>query len=296
MKRLLVRSSWFGVIFLFLITALTFILPTTNYQLPTTFAAITPGCETPPGSDLPRVTGGLVSTPSLGSGTQFYTSEGKCVVNDATVFVPFKIPTVNDLKSLYFTQKNSSTITKTTITPISSPGATQTDIPFNSATGYNIYNITGSFNNLVLSGNNQDGNNPNGNTGVVFVDGYLNITSNYTYGGANDGAVFIVSGNIYIESDVTTIDAVLIAGGRIYTATTVGTINPCVASAVSVPTKLTVNGSLISLTQSSPIVFCRNLLSTNNTEAAEIIFHQPKYLVLLRNTVAQTLQKWTEIQ
>ena len=171
-----------------------------------------------------------------------------------------------------------------------------------------IYLIEG---NLTVSGNNSGTQ-----SGVVFVDGNLTFTGNYCYGatgattGAGDncssasspsgtiGAVFIVRGDLNIAPSVTRIDAVLISEGIIYTAGA-----GCSLPAPATPgtnSQLVINGSLISLKQppitdpnASYIRFCRKL--SNNTLAAEIINHQPKYVVILRHLLSDTLQRWSEI-
>lgn len=157
----------------------------------------------------------------------------------------------------------------------------QSDIPF--TTGFDhIYHITG---NLNISGN-QTGT----QTGVVFVDGNLNFTSDYTYGTNSTGAVFVVKGNINIASNVIRVDAVLISEGTIYTAAAADAT--CATSSVS-SNQLTINGSLVSLNPDKPIKFCRDL--TDDTQPAEKINHQVKYSVILRDLYSDTLQKWSEI-
>ncbi|MBU1000252.1 hypothetical protein KKE78_02560, partial [Patescibacteria group bacterium] len=106
-----------------------------------------------------------------------------------------------------------------------------------------------------------------------------------------------VGGNVLIDKSVTQVDAVIISSGKIYTATN-ASANPIAittCSSSSVPAgQLVVNGSLISLDSSKPIEFCRKL--ANNSQPAEQIIHQPKYLIILRNLFADTMEKWSEIQ
>lgn len=193
--------------------------------------------------------------------------------------------------------KTSSTLhsqTTSTVTkhPTLTGDRTQDDILFSLGSDH-IYNITG---NLNIS------NNPSGNqtTGVVFVDGNLNFTSNYNYGTNLTGTVFVVQGDINIDTAVTRIDAVLISEGIIYTAG-----SKCNTSSV-VANQLVINGSLISLKQppdTEPnavyIKFCRKLGETgalkDSTDPAEKINHQVKYLVILRDLLSDTYQKWSEI-
>lgn len=179
--------------------------------------------------------------------------------------------------------ESSSGVTKH---PPLSGDRTQTDIPFTTGSNH-VYNVTGSLN---ISGNNS-GN----ETGVVFVSGNLNFTTNYTYGTPLTGTVFVVNGNINIDPAVTRIDAVLISSGTIYTAGAGCSlaINPGTNS------QLVINGSLISLSEDNKIEFCRKLGETgtkkDSTDPAELINHQVKYLVILRDLISETYQKWSEI-
>lgn len=178
------------------------------------------------------------------------------------------------------------------ITYIANPTSAATDSDF-------IYHVAGNL--------NIEGNNDGDGTGVVFVDGNLNFNGNYCYGAtgatatgtADDcsaatspagliGAVYIVKGDINIASNVTRIDAVLIAEGTIYTEGA-----ECSKSSPPAGSPLTINGSLISLNPLKPPVFCRTLL--DNSQPAEKINHQVKYLVILRNLISDTYQKWSEI-
>lgn len=246
------------------------LLLTTYYQLPTIHAQVPAGCATPPPSSFPRV-GGLVTTPNIDSTSKFYTSpEGRCIVSSQTPFVPYKIPTYADLKSLYYDQ-SKSTAKKTT--PITSLPAS--------------FTVDGIY---VTSGDLTINSSPTGGgTQIVFVEGNLIFSDNYTYGSRSSGTVFVVKGNVNINQSVKQIDAVIISSGTICTA----------YNGISCPTsnviasQLTINGSLVSLDSTKPIQFKRNL--TDNTQAAEVINHQPKYLVLLRNIFSLTLQKWSEI-
>ena len=211
---------------------------------------------------------GLISTPSLGTGTKFYTSpEGKCIVSEETIFVPFKIPTYDDLKSQYYTQSKA---TKSTISTLPLTIADQT-----------IYFVNGDLN--ISSSPTAGG------TAVVFVEGNLFINANITYGTAQTGLVFVVRGDVNIAQSVTGVNAVIISGGIICTA-----FDGAFCPAGNVTTsQLVINGSFISLDSAKPIRFRRTL--TDNTAAAEVINHQVKYLVILRNLFSETVQKWSEV-
>lgn len=145
-----------------------------------------------------------------------------------------------------------------------------------------IYYITGDLTVPVGSSITVD------KTGIIFTDGNLTINTNLTYTNENAGLVFIAQGDIIINPSVTRIDAVLIASGHIYTAGANCSHNTPVTAS-----QLIINGSLISLTSNNNIEFCRNL--SNNNNPAEVINQQPKYLVILKDLFADTLQKWSEI-
>lgn len=212
----------------------------------------------------PVVTG-LASAPKL---TQnLVSSSGACAINTRAAFLPFKIPNFDDLKSLYY---NQAKVTKKTISTISNVTI------FN---GDTVYYDNG---NLSVTGN------PTGTgTQVIFVNGKLDIAANYKYGDAQSGTVFIVKGNVNIDLSVTRIDAIIITEGTIYTAG-----SPCTKSSVRTG-PLVINGSLISLAENSPPKFCRTL--GINNKPAEKIIHQVKYLVILRNLLSDTFQRWSEI-
>lgn len=163
------------------------------------------------------------------------------------------------------------------------------DIPLTNSD--HVYHING---NLTI-GNNIPGN----KTGVIFVDGNLLInpsSKKLTDGGANSGLVFVVKGDVNIDKDVTQVDAVIISEGTICTAYD-GT--SCLDGNTPTP-QLEVNGSLISLNGAADAIkFRRSLGETgalkDSTDPAEKINHQVKYLVILRDLLSDTYQKWSEI-
>lgn len=242
-----------------LITVIIFItlLPSTHAQTPT--------CTT----STPRAEG-LVSAPQQSLTSKFGTSSGACIIDPKASFVPFKIPTFDDLKSLYFDQSKATK--STALTSISST---------TTFSGDTVYYVNGD---LTVSGT------PTGSgTPVIFINGNLNITSNYTYGTPLTGTVFIVKGNVNIFSSISRIDTEIISEGTICTAYD-GISCPAINTTSS---QLVINGSLISLNSATPIKFRRTL--SDNTLPSEKINHQVKYLVILRNIFSETLQKWTEI-
>lgn len=173
--------------------------------------------------------------------------------------------------------------------PILTGDKTQANIPFDGTTDH-IYHITG---NLTISGNNAGTR-----TGVVFVSDNLNITGNYFYGSSSVtgpvaptiGTVFVVKSNVNIHKDVTRIDAVIISEGIICTAYD-GTSCPANVSA----SQLTINGSLISINQTDAVSIKFHRSLADNTQPAEKINHQVKYLVILKDLYSDTLQKWSEV-
>lgn len=208
---------------------------------------------------------GLISAPSL-SGI-FSNPTGQCIVDPKAGFAPFKIPGYDDLKSLYFIQ---SKLTKSTITSV--PASFSAD---------GLYQVTGD---LIVSSN------PTGTgTQLIFVGGNLNISQNYTYGSNQSGTVFIVKGNINVNPTVTRIDAVLISEGQF--CSIIQSNGACKSSGTD--QQLVINGSVISLSQDKPPIFDRSL--ADNSQPAELINHQVKYLVILRNLLSDTFQRWSEI-
>ncbi len=232
------------------------------------------------GGGTPARAQGLVTSPSLTGGSKFG-STGACIANDPKVaFAPFKIPTYADLKSIYFDQSN---LPKDFIKGNILPGDFKND---------GIHIIKGDLN-IQKS--------PNGSgTQVIFVDGndpdqkgQLTINKNIIFHSSDGGGglVFVVRDDVLIDKDVTQIDAVIISSGKIYTAIEKDQ-SSCQTSNTQANT-LVINGSLISLNADNPAIFCRKLADNNNP--AEIINAQPKYLVILRDLMSDTYQKWSEI-
>lgn len=190
-----------------------------------------------------------------------------CVISDRAAFVSYKLPTYDDLKSIYFTQSKVAKVTNNTTS-------------LGSATDNTVYNYTNTSSDITTGTYNYSG------TSVIFIEGSIYINGNIT-GPTDKGLVLVVKNNVNIDRNVNRVDAVIIAGGPIYTAG-VG----CASSSI-VAGQLVINGSLISLNQANPPVFCRNL--NDNSQAAEKIVWQPKYLVILKDLFSDIYQKWSEI-
>ncbi len=204
---------------------------------------------------------GLVTAPAV-SGK--FSSSGGCITDPKSAFVPFKIPTFDDLKSLYYTQSKARKVTELKGNNNDYVYYTSGDLTLDSPS-----DITG----------NQ--------TGVVFVNGKLFITKDIKGNNPKSGLVLIARGDVIVDPTVIQIDAVIISSGVIFTAGA-----NCDSSSIQT-NQLTINGSLISLTETNPIRFCRQL--TDNTLAAEVIKNQVKYLVILKDLLSDTYQKWAEI-
>jgi hypothetical protein len=125
-------------------------------------------------------------------------------------------------------------------------------------------------------------------TVVVFIDGDLYIDSDVNYGSDSaSGLVLVAKGNIYIAASVKKINAILVNESYIYTSG---------SSTIPVPNsqQLVVNGSVISLAQNGArIYFSRSL--NPNSQPAEVVNYQPKFLVLLRGLMTQSYTIQREI-
>lgn len=235
---------------------------------------------------------GLVSGITM-SGT-FGNPTGQCVIDQKAAYVNFKVPNYDELKSIFYTQNKSATLS--TITPTTTPGCPGGDsviltrlVVTNSPTLKPVINVqcnitriadTNPTNGpLFAAGTNQ--------TVVIFADNNLYIDTDLNYGGDSYGLVIIAKGDIYIDPAVKKINAVLVNQGSVYT-------NSSSTSLVPNSQQLVINGSLINLSQTaSRINFNRSL--NNNYVPAEVVNYQPKYLVLLRGLLTQSYTIQREI-
>ncbi len=282
--------------FLFILLSFSFFLFPFSFTPPT--SAQTPGaCSSNPVATI--VQDGLVSTPSLGN-NNLVTSTGICIIDSKAAFAPYKIPSYDDLKSLYYTQaKSSATVTKyiPTNPPSGSNDVYESSVTLNDSNV--LYFVNGNL--IKRAGQSFGCSNCNSGVGLVFVERDLTINSNIIR--RSGGFVFVVKGNVNINPSVTEINAVIISGGTICTsADFTDPANPtCPSGTVANSSQLVINGSLISLKQppadnptASYIRFRRSL--ADNTLPAEKIIHDVKYLVILRNLMSDTVQRWSEIQ
>lgn len=228
---------------------------------------------------------GLISAPEIvGFGNNIGAGgTGVCNQSTSAAFLSREIPNYDDFKKKYYTLSKVPSSHKVEITAAALP-VIQDQYVYHTSGNIDISSpVTGS------------------GTAVVFIDGYLNITADINYGNndASRGLVFVVKGKVYIDRNVTLINAIIISEDTIYTAASYSD-SQCTRNGVST-NQLVINGSIISNSSSltgaspKPPVFCRTL-TTGNTQPAELINHQVKYLVLLRNLLSDTVDRWTEIQ
>lgn len=239
---------------------------------------------------------GLITTPGTVAGLD--NPSGTCIINDAAAEIFLdrakitNVQTYTDLKNTYFTKAR-----------VTSPAQKKYNHnAFTPPSGDALYEVTG---NLTAGGTYDPPVFTGIGTQIYFIDGNLTIDNNLIYSNPNGGIVFVVQGNINIYSGVTRVDAVLIAQGvdasglsippsgqnTPYTICTNYESNNC-ADPTTTSSQLVVNGSLISLnkdqtTTPSSIKFKRTL--ADNTQPAEKVNAQPKYLIILKGLMSSDL-------
>lgn len=273
------KFTIYNLQFIIFLSALLYIVHFTFY-IPSALADTSGSCSS---TGTTAIANGLVSTPELSS--NFVNSSGACIIDPKAAFAPYRLPTFDDLKSLYYTQaKSSSTVNKVSPLDESSTNFGQFNSSMQRSKLDSIFFVNG---NLIISNPNFSSNSKK--TALIFVKGNIDVNANITYGDTDFGLVLVVEGDVNIDPSVTRIDAIIISGGTIYTAgANCSNLNPVLTS------QLVINGSLISLTDATPIKFCRTL--TDTSQPAEQINHQVKYLVILRDLMSDTFQRWSEIQ
>lgn len=129
-------------------------------------------------------------------------------------------------------------------------------------------------------------------TGVVFVEGNLYINANQTDDSDTAGVVYIVNGTIYVDKSVTDIHAILITQSEsgFCSSSNAGICEPT-GTATSA---LNIKGAVIYLNNNGEPKFTRTI--GTNTEPAEIVTFDPKYLVILKDLFARDLTIWSEVQ
>lgn len=144
-------------------------------------------------------------------------------------------------------------------------------------------------------------------TGVIFIDGNLYINTNILNNKTTKGIVFVVKGTIYINRDVTTVNAYMISHGKNPSGNDItpfcdawdGTScnNTTDYSDNTSRKYLTINGSVISLNATLSPQFVRKKYdpAAGNTPA-EVFNYDPKYLVIMKDIFSRDLRIWREIQ
>lgn len=219
-------------------------------------------CEVQTDSTKTRANG-LISAVSKAA-NKFKTATGVCVISPEAD--TGTTDTYTSLKNTYFKSGKAydGKVTYTVVAGGSSIGSI-------SNLGAYAVNIQGD---LTVNGNFAASGQPL----VLFIDGNLNFTNNYTYGGATTGTVFIVNGDVNIAQNVTQLLGVIISQGTIYTAGAGCTKSNIQAS------PLGVNGSLINI-GSGKTVFCRTQ-GDDNTNSSENIVFRAKYLAIVADILS----------
>jgi len=303
-KRLIALSIFFGIA---LVPSSFYIL---HHRIPAAHAQ-TASCPTSTGTAT-NVINGLITGGSISS---FTSDTGNCISATTAKIATYKLPSYADLKSIFFTQlKTIPGVSGKYPSDSSQPAVTESNFVTYTANLNNVDSTILVTGDLHLTAPSQI----NGtHSGVIFVDGslYIGYPSDTFSGGATNngqviygangvsGLVFVVRDNIFIDKSITRVDAVLISGGQICTAydsNNPSTICPLNSSTTSYITPmnnfpLIINGALISLTTNPTqnIKFSRSMY--DNTQPAEQIFTQPKYLVVLKNLFTQSFLVQTNV-
>src|SRR5258708_6302343 len=162
---------------------------------------------------------GLISAPNPVVGI-FGNPNSVCVSGNDAAFAPFKIPTYETLRNLYFDNvKAVPGVLDKQIISAANPTNSNININQNS-----VFYIPQAKGDLTLNGDPNSSNVTNFSA-VIFVDGNLNINSDIIYGNPTgsdpktapvskaSGLVFVVKGAIKIDAGVNRIDAVLMSAG-----------------------------------------------------------------------------------
>ena len=125
---------------------------------------------------------------------------------------------------------------------------------------------------------------------VWFVRGNLVISQNLVIGGA-DTAVFVVSGNITIETNVTRADGVYIAGSKFADF----------GGQSSQGRQLTINGAIyaksVDLSRTLGGSTCKSGIICDNSQTSALVMnYQPKYLIQLISLLGSPSIVWKEVE
>lgn len=216
---------------------------------------------------------------------KFYTG-GKCILGPKAAIPLLHNENYSEIESLYFEQSKHA---KITLEGDQTQTGNGNPINLEQNNTDHLYHIKGSY--TLQSGINIK------KAGVIFIDGNLLIkTSTHilTDGDVTSGLTFIVKGNVFIDKDMTEVDAFIITDGQFCSASSgdsAGTAS-CLPSHTSAP-QLTVKGSIIALNPANKPNFVRSNLT--NTDPAEIITYQPKHLILLKGIFSRDETVWSEV-
>lgn len=127
-----------------------------------------------------------------------------------------------------------------------------------------------------------------------FIDGDLVISGDLRVGsGANDTAVFIVSGNVTVNTtNVTRADGIYVVGGTYMSTTDTTNVTG---------NQLRINGGIYATTLnlsrklSADGATCGGVACSNLTDPAEKITYEPKYLISLKDLLGSPGVAWKEV-
>lgn len=263
----------------------------TLYSFPPNVLAV--GTECQKDDSLNARAQGLIS---VGNNTnpvvgQFGNPLGTCALDPKAAFISYKLPTYEELESIYYTQSKSPAKKAPWTCPLGCDLLTSVPSvpPGQGFSGDGIWLAQGDLN------WSNTGVMPGTGVQIIFVRGNLFFGGDFLYPSTGDsvsGIVFVVQGRVNIHQDLTALTAVIISSNTICTAHD-GTT--CSSSYFVSPVTFTISGSLISLGQFGPIQFKRSLGPGDASIPAEIIEHQSKYVVILRDLFSGSLQKWSEV-
>ncbi|MBI4037219.1 hypothetical protein HY385_02245 [Candidatus Daviesbacteria bacterium] len=227
-------------------------------------------------------TGGLLTAEDETQAPNRFATTDKCIIGSKAAVPQFSIPTFDEMKSLYFDQ--SKLTSKITIPGPATQGTLQAQ--FGSG-GQKLFFVDGDLN---IDGNLFPSFKA-GDVVAIFVKGNLSLGSNINYTFGNSGILFIVGQDIKILNTVTAVNAFMATHGQ-FCSSWDNSSNSCQTS----NQPLTINGSVVSLSADSAKKpqFVRSLV--NNSQPAETINYQPKYLVILKGLIARDLSVWNEVQ
>ena len=122
---------------------------------------------------------------------------------------------------------------------------------------------------------------------IVFVPGNLVIERNLGIN-PDTGIIFIVQGNIIVDSSVERIDGVFITDGTFYSRDVI----TCALNPSHDDDRLVINGAVYAF---GDLCFTRDLGASNENTPAELINYEPKYLYLFQEIVGDPTVIYREV-